>query len=77
MIIDKLENNTKIKLIKVVTYVKLMYAYEILDCKAFKTREFARKFVEGGSRKQYSFLWSYYVKLMRASIENTFKLNID
>lgn len=69
MIIDKLENNTKIKLIKVVTYVKLMYAF--LDCKAFKTREFARKFIEGGSRKQYSFLWSYYVKLMRASIEKT------
>ncbi|KAI5415516.1 hypothetical protein KIW84_040805 [Lathyrus oleraceus] len=45
-------------------------------CRDFKARQLAQ-IVEGDSSKEYSFLRSYGVELIRVSPENTFKLNID
>ncbi|CAI8610184.1 unnamed protein product [Vicia faba] len=76
VIIDKLKNNSGMKLNEVVADVRLRFAIEIIRCKAFKARQLARKVVEGDSAKQYSMLWSDGAELRRASKGNTFKLNI-
>ncbi|XP_058739575.1 uncharacterized protein LOC131611665 [Vicia villosa] len=77
VIVDKLKNNSGMKLNEVVADVRLRYSTEITGCRAFKARQLARKVVEGDSAKQYSMLWSYGAELRRASVGNTFKLNIS
>ncbi|KAI5430024.1 hypothetical protein KIW84_034559 [Lathyrus oleraceus] len=57
--VNGLKNNTKIKLNEVVVDMRLRYTTEIAGCRAFKERQLARQIVEGHSRKQFNFLWSY------------------
>lgn len=66
MIVDKLKNNSGMKLNEVAVDVRLRFATEITGCKAFKARQLAIKVVEGDSSKKYSMLWSYGAKLRRA-----------
>lgn len=75
MIIDKLKNNDKMKLNKMVSNVRLMFVIKITGSRAFKSRTLARQIIEGGSSKQYSLIWAYDAELRKASLENTFKLN--
>ncbi|XP_058764112.1 uncharacterized protein LOC131637534 [Vicia villosa] len=77
IIVDKLKNNSGMKLNEIVSDVRLRFATEITGCRAFKARQIARRVVEGDSAKQYSMLWSYGAELRRACIGNTFKLNIS
>lgn len=67
MIVDKLKNNSSMKLNEVVTDVRLGFAIEITGYRAFKVRQLSKKIVEGDSAKQYSMLWSYDAELRRAS----------
>ncbi|CAI8619407.1 unnamed protein product [Vicia faba] len=67
VVVDKLKNNSGMKLNEVVADVRLGFAIEITRCRAFKTRQLARKVVEGDSAKKDSMLWSYGVELRRAS----------
>ncbi|XP_058744588.1 uncharacterized protein LOC131617289 [Vicia villosa] len=77
IIVDKLKNNSGMKLNEIVSDVRLRFATEITGCRAFKARQIARRVVEGDSAKQYTMLWSYGAELRRACIGNTFKLNIS
>lgn len=61
---------------EVMSHVRIRFTTEITTCRDFKSRQFAQ-IIEGDSSKQYSFLRSYGVELIRASPEKTFKLNID
>ncbi|CAI8594319.1 unnamed protein product [Vicia faba] len=66
VILDRLNNNNKMKLNDVITDVRIRYAVEIPDCGAFKASQLTRKIVEGDSSKQYSLLWPYGAELRRS-----------
>ncbi|KAI5396006.1 hypothetical protein KIW84_062270 [Lathyrus oleraceus] len=76
VIVEKLKNNSGMKLNEVVADLRLRFAIEIIESRAFKARQLARKVVEGDSAKQYSIIWSYDAELRRESKGNTLKLNI-
>ncbi|XP_058756260.1 uncharacterized protein LOC131629496 [Vicia villosa] len=76
VIVDRLRHNSKMRLTEVVADVRTRFSTEITGSRAFKARQLARQVVEGDASKQYSMLWSYGAELKRASIGNTFKLNI-
>lgn len=72
MIVDKLRNNSKMRLNKVVAYLRMGFSTEITRRRAFK----ARQVVEKDARKQYSMLGSYGAELRKTSVGNIFKLKI-
>nr|XP_004489869.1 uncharacterized protein LOC101510316 [Cicer arietinum] len=74
---NKLSSCDNMQIRETLSGIRRIYFVGITTGRAWKASQIANEIVEGDAAKQYTFLWRYFAKLRRASVENTCKINID